>query len=120
MQKIITQTFPILEIADDCIVSKTGDYTVGFELTKAEIFTLSSEELDTLHQAWVRAIGVLTPPAICHLQDWFYESAYQTDIRQADESWLGSSSDRFFHERPYLEHKAYLFLTRQTAGRKIQ
>ena len=46
----LEQYFPILEISDDCIVAKSGDYTVGFELTKPEIFTLSSEELDAFHQ----------------------------------------------------------------------
>ncbi len=118
MQRLLEQTFPILEVTDDCIVSRSGSYTVAYELTKPEIFTLSSPELDVIHQAWVRAIGLLTAPSICHLQDWFYESTYQADAEKADDSWLARASEYHFHERPYLEHKAYLFLTRMTPGRK--
>jgi len=117
MQKTLESTFPILEVTDDCIVSKSGDYTVAYEITKPEIFTLSSEELDIIHQAWVRAIGLLTAPSICHLQDWFYESTYRADAEKARDSWLARASEFHFHERPYLDHKAYLFLTRMT-GRK--
>ncbi|MBN9384779.1 MAG: TraG family conjugative transposon ATPase [Chitinophagaceae bacterium] len=118
MEKTLELTFPILEVTDDIIVSKTGDCTVAYELTKPEIFTLSSEDLDVIHQAWVRAIGLLTAPSICHLQDWFFESTYQTDLENIADSELGRASERHFHERPYLEHKAYLFLTRMPAGRK--
>jgi hypothetical protein len=77
MERTLEQTFPILEVADDCIVSKTGDYTVGYELTKPEVFTLSPDELDEIHQAWVKAIGLLPAGSICHLQDWFYQSAFE-------------------------------------------
>ena len=117
MQKSLELIFPILEVTDGCIVSKSGDYTVAYELMKPEIFCLSSPELDTIHQAWVRAIGLLTAPCICHLQDWFYESSYQAEVDKPSLSWLGRASEFHFQERRYLEHKAYLFLTRMT-GRK--
>lgn len=45
MSFLLEQYFPILEVTGGCIVAKSGDYTVGFELTKPEIFTLSGEEL---------------------------------------------------------------------------
>jgi len=120
MQKSLELIFPILEVTDGCIVSKSGDYTVAYELMKPEIFTSSSTELDTIHQAWVRAIGLLTAPSVCHLQDWFYESTYQADLEKTGDSWLGMASDRHFHDRPFLDHKAYLFLTRMPAGRKTR
>jgi len=118
MQKPMELIFPILEVTDACIVSKSGDYTVAYELMKPEIFTLSSTELNTMHQAWVRAVGLLTAPSVCHLQDWFYESAYQADAEKTGDSWLGRASDRHFHERPYLEHKAYLFITRMAGSKQ--
>jgi len=117
MHRTLEQLFPILEVADDCIVSRTGDYTVGYELTKPEIFTLSADELDTIHQAWVKAIGLLPAGAICHLQDWFFESRFESGAEKVDSSWLAKASDRFFDGRPYLEHKAYLFLTRRAGGK---
>lgn len=119
MQNQIERVFPLMEVTNDCIVSKMGDYTVGYELTKPEIFTLSSEELATIHQSWVRAIGLLSAPAICHLQDWFYESSFQPDPQRTEATWLSQASDSHFKDRPYLEHKAYLFLTRMPKKRKI-
>lgn len=118
MQKQIEEQFPILEVNNNCIVAKSGDYTVAYELAKPEIFTLSALELETLHQVWVRALRLLPAGTIVHLQDWFFTSKYEADYEKTNDSWLGTASERFFHERPYLEHKAYLYLTRQPAGKK--
>ena len=113
----LEQYFPILEISDGCIVAKSGDYTVGFELTKPEIFTLSDEELDAIHQTWVRALALLSPHTIVHLQDWFTQASYQADAEKGQRSWLAQASESFFHGRSFLEHRSYLFLTRQPAGK---
>jgi len=36
-----------------------GDITMGFELELPEIFTLSADELEAFHQAWLKAIKVM-------------------------------------------------------------
>ena len=118
MSFLLEQYFPILEVTGGCIVAKSGDYTVGFELTKPEIFTLSGEELDASHQSWVRALALLSPHTIVHLQDWFTQASYQADAEKGGKSWLAQASENFFHGRRYLEHRSYLFLTRQTATKK--
>ena len=82
MSFLLEQYFPILEVTGGCIVAKSGDYTVGFELTKPEIFTLSGEELDASHQSWVRALALLSPHTIVHLQDWFTQASYQADAEK--------------------------------------
>src|SRR5204862_3016524 len=35
------------------------------------------------------------------------------------DSFLSRSSERFFNERPYLDHTCYVFLTKKPAGRKL-
>jgi conjugation system TraG family ATPase len=120
MSLTLEQYFPILEVSGGCIVAKSGDYTVGFELTKPEIFTLGSEELNSVHQAWVRALALLAPNTIVHLQDWFTQATYQLDADKAGRSWLSQASEDFFHGRPYLEHRSYLFITRQPAAKKMR
>ena len=59
MEALLDSRLPILEVADNCIVSKMGDVTIGLEITKPEIFTLSSDNYETLHQAFVKALKVL-------------------------------------------------------------
>jgi conjugation system TraG family ATPase len=118
MEKALNDLLPILEISQDCIVSKTGDYTACFELTKPEIFTLSASDLATLHETWVKAIRVLSPSTILHWQDWYTEEVYTADVEKEDNSFLSQASERFFHERSYLDHRCYLYITRVPAGRK--
>ena len=117
MEKL-TELLPILEIDNDCIVSKMGEYTVAFEVTKPEIFTLAAEEFESMHQAWVKAISLLPYGSIVHMQDWYTESCYQADFKPSNNSFLSRASEIHFHERPYLDHRAYLFLTKKQAGRK--
>lgn len=91
--------------------------TLAFELTLPEIFTLSTEDFEALHQAWLKAIRVLPNHTVLHKQDWFVETAYQGDFSK-EQSFLSRSSERYFNERPYLDHVCYLFLTKKPDGRK--
>ena len=63
---------PVLEVADGCIVSKRGDLTVGFVLDKPEIFTLGVEDYSRLHESWVKAVKLLAPGTILHMQDVYW------------------------------------------------
>jgi conjugation system TraG family ATPase len=116
--KDIKDILPILDIERGIIVSKRGDLTVGFKLELPEIFTLSAEDYENIHHAWIRAIKVLPVGCILHKQDWFVESSYRANF-DAEQSFLARASERFFHERAYLDHHAYLYLTMQArpAGR---
>ena len=118
MQKTLNDILPVLEVADGCIVSKMGDITLGFELTLPEIFTLSNEEYEAFHQAWIKAIKMLPSQSVFHKQDWFIDRKFQPDFLKEDTSFLSRSSDRFFHERPYLDHRSFLFLTKKPEDRK--
>ena len=111
--------FPILEVSDDLIVSRTGDYTMAFELTKPEIFTQSTTDFEAHHQAWVRAIQSLPSNTMLHMQDWYTQMRYVPDnLPDVVGEFLANCSDWFFHERPYLKHRSYLFLTRVPEGSK--
>jgi conjugation system TraG family ATPase len=108
---------PISKIENDCLISRQGDTTLVFQLTLPEIFTLSNDEYETLHQTWVRAIKVLPPGTVLHKQDWFLESTYQANMEE-EKTFLQHSSDAFFQERPVVEHTCYLMLTRRAPKRK--
>jgi conjugation system TraG family ATPase len=119
MEKHLDDLFPIMGVEHDCILSKQGDITVAFEAALPEIFTLSDQEYETFHQAWVKAIKVLPRHSVFHKQDWFTKSKYQADFTKDDTSFLTRSSERFFNERPFLDHKCYILLTKKALSRKI-
>lgn len=118
MEKWMKDIIPIMDVEHDCILSKQGDITVVFKIELPEVFTLSDQEYEALHHAWVKAIKVLPKFTILHKQDWFIDSKYQGDFTKDDTSFLSRSSERFFNERPYLDHSCYIYLTKKPAGSK--
>ncbi len=110
--------FPIYKVEHDCILSKQGDVTLAFEATLPEIFTLSDQEYEAFHQVLVKAIKVLPNNTVFHKQDWFLSRKHQPEFEGKENSFLSRSSERFFNERPYLDHKCYIMLTRKPANRK--
>src|SRR5580698_8915860 len=119
MERKLQDILPILSVEHDSILSKQGDITIGFVATLPEIFTLSNEEYESFHQSWIKAIKILPKQSVFHKQDWFIDSKYQPDFTKDDVSFLSRSSERFFNERPFLDHRCYIFLTKKPAGRKL-
>jgi conjugation system TraG family ATPase len=118
MEKELKEILPIMGIEHDCILSKQGDVTVVFKAALPEIFTLSDEDYETLHQAWVKAIRVLPKDTILHKQDWFIEKRYQAEAGKEAPGFLKQAADRYFGGRPYRQHDCYILLTKKPAGRK--
>src|SRR5689334_9105341 len=119
MEKKLKELLPIMSVEHDCILSKQGDVTVAFELILPEVFTLSDQEYEVLHQALVKAIKVLPKNSVFHKQDWFAESRHKANFSKDDNSFLSASSERFFNERPYLDHQCYIMITKKPEGRKV-
>jgi len=117
MEKWLKDIFPLLSVEHDCILSKQGDLTVGYELTLPELFTLSETEYEGLHLLLVKAIKVLSPGTIVHKQDWFIQQQFRPTANP-DATFLSASSNRFFDGRPYLGHRCYLYLTKKSSLRK--
>ena len=51
--------FPVYKVEYDCILSKHGDVTLAYEVQLPEIFSLSDQEYESLHQTLIKAIKVL-------------------------------------------------------------
>lgn len=114
----IEKVLPIWKLEHNCVISKNGDITLCFELSLPEIFTLSIEDYEALHNAWLKAIKVLPVNSILHKQDRFTAARYESDFTDTGANFLKGSSERFFNERPYLEHSCYLMLTLKPKDRK--
>lgn len=117
--KNLQDILPIMGVEHDCILSKQGDVTIAYEATLPELFTLSDAEYEAFHQSLIKAIKVLPRHAVFHKQDWFTETKYKADFTKEEQSFLSRSSERFFNERPYLDHQCYIFITKQPLNRKV-
>src|SRR5689334_6892806 len=114
----LSKVFPIYKVENDCILSKQGDVTLAYEATLPEIFTLSDQEYESFHQVLIKAIKVLPNYSVFHKQDWFFSRKQLADFENKELTFLSQSSERFFNERPYLDHKCQIFLTRKPVNRK--
>ena len=112
--------FPLLRVENNCIVSKFADITAAYRVTLPELFTLTGEEYETLHGAWLKALKVLPNYTVVHKQDFFIEERYTAPEDNGERSFLARSYERHFNERPYLRHTCYLFVTKTTPERMRQ
>lgn len=119
MESQFDKILPLMAVEHDAILSKQGDITIAYQVELPEIFTLSDQEYESFHQAWVKAIKVLPRESVFHKQDWFTAEKYKSQFEKEDTSFLSFSSERFFHERPYLDHKCFILLTKKPKGRKL-
>jgi len=119
MTKKLTDILPVYGVEHDAILSKQGDVTVAFKVDLPEIFTLSDQEYEAFHHGWIKAIKVLPKDSVMHKQDWFTENKHKANFTGEDQSFLSRSSERFFNERPYLDHACYIMLTKKPANRKL-
>ncbi|MEO9020981.1 MAG: TraG family conjugative transposon ATPase [Ginsengibacter sp.] len=118
MQKELKDILPILGVEHNCILSKQGDVTIAYQITLPELFTLSDQEYEAFHQSLIKAIKILPKQSVFHKQDWFTETNYVGDFSKDDKSFLTRSSERFFNERPYLDHQCYIMITKKPVNRR--
>ena len=112
--------FPLLRVENNCIISKFADITAAYRVTLPELFTLTGEEYEALHGAWLKALRVLPDYTVVHKQDFFIEERYMAPEEGSERSFLARSYERHFNERPYLRHTCYLFVTKTTSERMRQ
>ena len=79
-----------------------------------ELFTVTAAEYEAIHAAWAKAIKVLPNYTVVHKQDWFIREDYRSQTDKENLSFLSRSYEMHFNERPFLNHKCYLYLTKTT------
>ncbi|RFZ90052.1 TraG family conjugative transposon ATPase [Mucilaginibacter conchicola] len=109
------QVFPVYKVQNDAMLSVAGDVTIGYRLKLPEVFTMSQDEFNAIHESWVKALRLLPANSIFHKQDWFVKTRHEAAFMDDDliRSFLSHSSERHFHERAYLAHHSHLFLTKK-------
>ena len=113
----LERRFPLLSVENGCIVSKDADLTVAFDVELPDLYTVSADEYEAMHSSWIKAVKVLPEHSVVCKQDWFVKETYHPKTDDGEQSFLTRSYELHFNERPYLNHKCYLFLTKTTRER---
>ncbi|WP_200978358.1 TraG family conjugative transposon ATPase [Echinicola sp. 20G] len=108
--------FPIRKLEKDFLISCSGDITAGFLVLLPEIFTLDSKDYDGLLSTWTKAIRLLPEGCVLHKQDCFSRQSHDGLTGKEASRFLDRSSGLFFHERPYLAHHCFLYITMAKKG----
>lgn len=117
MERKMEKIFPILGVENDCILSKSGDITVAFKVELPEMFSLSEDEYELIHQTWIKALRLLPKFTVFTKQDWYTLAKFEPYENTAD-SYLSKAADRHFENRSYLNHECYILLTKKPEDRK--
>lgn len=99
---------PIYGVFDDVAVSKTGVYTIGYELDLPVAYTMTEEDYDAQCQKFFDAIQTLQPRTIIHKQDIFTKKKYQPELTGQE---IHDDVQVMFQNVDYMEHKCHLFLS---------
>jgi len=110
---------PIFSIEDGVLVTRRGDYGVGFTLTLPEVFSLDKEDLSAIGHLFESILNLLPPYSILHKQDWFFEKKYQIDPRNT-KGYLNRFYEEHFLSRPYTDHQCYLYISKTTRQSKYR
>lgn len=100
---------PIVKVRNNTFLSNNGDTIVGFVLELPEIFTLSKEDYDAMHDMWFRAIKFLPKYSFVHKQDIFIRQHYQGNDLPND-TFLQKATLKHFQGKEYFNHYPLLFI----------
>jgi len=116
----IEKILPVWKVERDAMISMAGDMTIAYEVTLPAIGTQSEKEFEAIHQAFVKALRVLTPGTVFHKMDWFIRSKVGVSTENKESgNILTAAADQFFKGRAYLDHQCFIFLTQKPSGRKL-
>ena len=102
------KSVPIQYVGDGFIVSKTGDITIGWEITLPGIFSCDAQSLLEIPQSLCKAISFLPPWMMVHRQDVYFRRGYTPQKRN---TFLGNCFETHYKGRGYLQHRQYIYLT---------
>lgn len=117
--KPIEKSLPILGFQGETVVSNNLDVGFGLELELPELLSCSTDRLYQLHDTFQRAVNLLPENTLLHKQDFFFVGHFdgkgQASNPKLKES-LNKNYLEHFHERPFLNHKCYLYISLLNVG----
>lgn len=73
----LSEVLPIQTITDNVIVNGNGDLTIGYRLFLPEVFTLSEDDANYIHECLKGLFKMLPAGTIVHQQCYYYTDLYK-------------------------------------------
>jgi len=112
IKKSINSIRPIININDGITVNRMGSYGVGFKLNMNSIFTMSSNDYESVSEEFSRLFKVLPSNTIVHKMDVYYHK--NAEIKKFDLNCgidiLKQGFEDKFSNRTFINHDSYLFI----------
>lgn len=106
----IAKIYPIQSVESNGLVNGNGDITIGFSLMLPEMYTVTYEQANALHESFVSFFSLLPVGTVIHKQDFFYVDKYRPLVN-SNRSFTRIANLRYFNERPVLRNYSNIFFT---------
>lgn len=102
---------PFWQIADDCLMMKTGVYSKVYELELKPVFTQSQDDYDVALNDFTSLFSLLPDFTVIHKMDVFTNKSFKSNVSQ-EADLLSIGYFKKYLEKPYLDHKSYLIISK--------
>lgn len=114
----IDKIFPIYTVDNDILISKKGDVSLVYKLALPQIYSLDQNAIAKVNELFDKVIRSLPENTILQKQDYFFVNKIDEGITDGDDL-LSKSDNKFFYEKPTLNHECYLIITRDSKKRSV-
>ncbi|TDK50843.1 TraG family conjugative transposon ATPase [Algoriphagus formosus] len=114
----LSEVLPLLSYEDGFLISKQGDLTACFEMTLPPVFTQSKSDLEGRWQSLIKGFQLLPVGTLVWKQDWCIQKKWKEGNREIL-GFLDGKNSEFFQNRPYMDHRSYLFVTLPNRDKKL-
>lgn len=114
MEITASQAYSILDIEDNCILSKDGSITFLFGLQMSEAYNMSEAGFEDRHSHLYRAFSHIKHGYV-HKQDVFLQRKFDSSCIWGN-SYIQRSERNYFNGREYLVHYSFLAFTLDELG----
>ena len=105
----LAEVLPIQTISGDAIINGNGDITVGYRMFLPEVFTLTEQEAEYIHERLEALLKMLPAGTVIHQQAFYYTGEYNNDSYSNNA--LISENNRHFDGKEILNCYTNLYLT---------
>ena len=113
MKTKIEDIFPLLQISEDgLVVSRNADLSYFFSIEYPEIYVTGENSYQQTFDSILNAAKSLGEGYLVHKQDFFIEDTYKPDYSyNIDGNEVIRENERHFKDRPFNNHKGFLYIT---------
>jgi conjugation system TraG family ATPase len=105
----LSEVLPIQYIDDNFIVNGNGDITVGYKIFLPEVFTLSDEAAENIHNRLEGLLGMLPAGTIIHQQNFYYTTRYKN--QEHSDNYLQAENLAYYDGKAIIHSYSNIYLT---------